>query len=114
MKLAIIGSRDLTVKNPENFISDLSKVDMIISGGAKGIDTCAKKFALEKGIVIKELLPDYKKYGRAAPLVRNKQIVKLADEALVFWDGKSRGTLFVLNELKKSGKKYRLFIIKTR
>ena len=85
---------------------------MIISGGAKGIDACAKEFAADNGIVLNEILPDYKKFGRAAPLIRNKQIVKTADKAIVFWDGKSKGTEFVLNELKKENKSFTLYIYK--
>ena len=112
MKLAIVGSRGLIVNNLKEYITDLPKVDMIISGGAKGIDTCAKEFAAANGIVFNEILPEYKKFGRAAPLIRNKQIVKTADKVLVFWDGKSKGTSFVLNELKKDNKSFELYIYK--
>lgn len=36
--------------------------------------------------------PDYQRYGRRAPLVRNEQIVEYADQVLAFWDGESHGT----------------------
>ena len=110
MKLAIVGSRGLIVNNIEKYILDLSEIDMIISGGAKGIDTCAKEFAINNGIILNEILPDYQKFGRAAPLIRNRQIIKTADKVFVFWDGKSKGTRFVINELKKDNKKYSLYI----
>ena len=48
MKLAIIGSRSLTVTNLEEYIPE-NTVE-IISGGAKGIDSCAKKFALKHSL----------------------------------------------------------------
>ena len=44
MKLAIIGSRSLTITNLEDYIPE-NTVE-IISGGAKGIDSCAKKFIM--------------------------------------------------------------------
>lgn len=47
------------------------EVSEIVSGGAKGIDTCAKEYALAHGIKLTEFLPEYEKYGRSAPLKRN-------------------------------------------
>ena len=39
MKIAIIGSRNLTVLHPEHYIP--SNCTEIVSGGAVGIDSCA-------------------------------------------------------------------------
>ena len=106
MKIAIIGSRNLTITNPENFVP--SNCTEIISGGASGIDTCAAEYARKNGIPLTEILPEYNKYGRAAPRVRNKQIVEYADEVIAFWDGVSRGTLSVINYCKKLNKPCRV------
>ncbi len=76
----------------------------IVSGGAKGIDTCAKQYAEKNGINIVEILPQYEKYGRAAPLKRNVEIIKIADIVLAFWDGSSKGTKFVIDNCKKMNK----------
>ena len=73
----------------------------IVSGGAKGIDTCARNFALAHGLKLTEFLPEYDKYGRGAPLRRNITIIEYADLVLAFWDGKSRGTKFVIDNCKK-------------
>ena len=54
-------------------------VTELVSGGAKGIDTCAREYALSHGLKLTEFLPDYRLYGRAAPLVRNREIVAYAD-----------------------------------
>lgn len=48
--------------------------------------------------------PEYKKYGRGAPIVRNKVIVDKADAILIFWDGLSKGTKSVIDYAKKQGK----------
>ena len=48
-----------------------------------------------------EILPDYARYSRGAPLVRNKEIVALADLVIAFWDGKSKGTRFVIAYCEK-------------
>jgi len=106
MKLAIIGSRNLTVKNIEDYIPE--NVSEIVSGGAKGIDTCAKEYATENSIKLTEFLPEYSKYGRVAPLKRNEQIAEYADEALVFWDGQSKGTEYTIKCFIKLHKKTKI------
>ena len=86
MKLAIVGSRNLRVPNMGK---DLPKgVTEIISGGARGIDADAAKYARSKGIKVTEFLPEYARYGRGAPLKRNESIAKYADEAIAFRDGR--------------------------
>lgn len=106
MKLAIIGSRSLTINNLEDYIPQ-NTVE-IISGGAKGIDNCAKMFALKHSLKYTEFLPNYNLYGKAAPLRRNLEIISYADMVLAFWDGKSRGTKFVIDNCKKINKPIRI------
>ncbi len=99
MKVAVIGSRELQVNHLEDYLPD--HVTEIVSGGARGIDTCAKSYALRHGLKLTEFLPEYAKYGRGAPLRRNITIIEHADLVLAFWDGKSRGTKFVIDNCKK-------------
>ena len=103
MKVAIIGSRNLIVKDLQNYLPD--NVTEIVSGGAKGIDACAREYALANGIKLTEFLPEYDKYGKSAPLKRNLLIIEYADEVIAFWDGKSRGTKYVIDNCKKMNKK---------
>lgn len=56
----------------------------IVSGGAKGIDACARDYTLSHGLKLTEFLPDYPAYGRAAPLKRNLQIIAYSDLVLAF------------------------------
>ena len=99
MRVAVIGSRGLQVDHLENYLPE--GVTEIVSGGAKGIDTCAKNYALLHGLKLTEFLPEYSRYGRGAPLQRNITIIEYADMVLAFWDGKSRGTKFVIDNCKK-------------
>lgn len=110
MKIAVIGSRNLIINKLGDYLP--INVTEIISGGAKGIDSCAKKYALEKGIKLTEFYPEYQKYGKGAPLRRNLQIIDYADIVLAFWDGKSRGTKFVIEQCRKKGKTVRVFLLK--
>lgn len=105
MKIAIVGSRSIEDVNLSEFVS---LVDEIVSGGAKGVDACAAKYAKENNIKITEFLPNYKLYGRAAPIKRNYEIVDYADVVVVFWDGISKGSSSVINYAKKIGKPCRV------
>lgn len=101
MKVAVIGSRELKVNNLQAYLPE--NVTEIVSGGAKGIDSCAREYALANGIKLTEFLPEYGKYGARAPLVRNVQIIEYADQVLAFWNGKSTGTLFVIRQCRAKG-----------
>ncbi len=109
MKVAIVGSRTL-------FIDDLAKylpngVTEIVSGGAKGIDTCAKEYARRHNIKLTEFLPEYAKYKRQAPLKRNLQIIAYADCVIAFWDGKSKGTKYTIDNCIKEKKKIVIYCL---
>ena len=108
MRVAIVGSRGLSVTNLEKYLPN--GVTEIVSGGAKGIDTCAREYAVSNGIKLTEFLPEYEKYGRSAPLKRNITIIENADLVLAFWDGTSRGTKFVLDNCKSRGIPVKVFV----
>jgi hypothetical protein len=108
VKVAVIGSRNLQVEHLEAFIPP--DATEIVSGGAKGIDACAREFALENGIKLTEFLPDYDQYGKSAPLKRNIQIIEYSDLVLAFWDGKSRGTKHVIDTCKERGIPIKVFL----
>jgi len=103
--IAVIGSRNFN--DYELLCKELNKhkIETIISGGARGADQLAANFAKEHKIQLIEHLPDYAKYGRRAPLVRNEFIVRDADQVIAFWDGKSRGTAYTIKLAENAGKK---------
>ncbi len=112
MKIAVIGSRGIQITDLERFLPTGCKE--IVSGGAAGVDTCAALFAKGRGIPLKEFFPEYKKYGRAAPIVRNRQVVEYADEVIAFWDGQSKGTLSTIRYCKKMGKPCKIIILEPK
>lgn len=102
MKVLIAGSRSI-----KNF--DLSKyipenTTLIISGGAEGVDTIAENYADSHSISKLIVRPDYKKYGRCAPIKRNEFMVDIANMIIVIWDGKSKGSLYTINYAEKKNK----------
>ncbi len=109
MKLAIIGSRSLSKISLDAYIPQ--GVTEIVSGGADGIDTLARGFANAHDLPLTEFLPEYTRYGRAAPIKRNEVIAKYADEALALWDGKSKGTAYTIQLFQKMEKPITVIVI---
>lgn len=108
MKVAVVGSRNLTIENFEKYLP--KDTNEIVSGGARGIDTCAREYAIKNGLKLTEFFPEYDKYSRNAPLRRNLQIIDYADCVIVFWDGESRGTKYVIDHCKKQNKKVIVYL----
>ncbi len=109
MKVAVIGSRGLSVTDLGRYLPE--NTTEIVSGGAKGVDTSAREYALSHGIKLTEFLPEYTKYGRSAPLKRNITIIEYSDIVLAFWDGKSRGTKFVIDNCRQLSVEVRVYIM---
>ena len=109
MRLAIVGSRKIKDIDLREFLRDMNEQpDVIISGGANGIDTLAAEYAVKNGIELIVIRPDYDKYGRAATHIRNRQIVEQSDAVLALWDGESRGTLSTINSAKRLRKEIKV------
>lgn len=76
----------------------------IISGGAKGADTLAIKFAKEYNLNYKVVNADWNKYGKRAGIIRNNDMLTYAinnpnDIAILisFWNGTSKGTKHMID-----------------
>ncbi len=97
MKIAVVGSRDISIslQRFNELLGDLlpEETSAVVSGGARGVDRLAAEFARSRNLPVEEHLPDYTLFGRIAPLVRNRTIVDNADFVVALWDGSSRGTL---------------------
>lgn len=114
MKVAVIGSRNIKdfdaayklmcEKLPKN-------CSEIVSGGALGADTLAEKYAKENDIHLTVFLPEFEKYGKAAPLIRNTKIIEYADIVYAFWDMKSPGTAKALDKCIKTDKPFKIIKI---
>lgn len=107
MRLAVVGSRGF--QDYDRLCQGIAKlgesVERIVSGGARGADSLAARFARENNIELVEFLPEYDKYGRSAPIIRNKLIVDNADCVIAFWDSESRGTKNSIDYARRQGKK---------
>ena len=110
MKLAIVGSRtfndfDLLVKWIRPFKRYATTPIEIMSGGAPGADSLAKKYAKSPSLfntTYTEYPAEWNKYGKSAGFIRNQIIIDNCDMVLAFWDGQSRGTADTIEKAKKA------------
>jgi predicted Rossmann fold nucleotide-binding protein DprA/Smf involved in DNA uptake len=109
MKLAIVGSRHFDDYDlmKEFIISkfDITQIDTIVSGGAKGADTLAEKFAKENNLLLIVKKAEWNKYGRAAGPKRNELIISEADWVAAFPSKNSKGTLNSMKLARQEGKR---------
>jgi hypothetical protein len=105
IRLGIVGSRTFTnyalLESTILHFMKNNNVIQIITGGAKGADTLAEKFATENNIQCIVFKPDWKKSWKRAGFMRNTTIVENSDYVIAFWDGRSTGTLDTLTKCEK-------------
>ena len=117
MKLIIAGSRDLfgTKLVHDAFVdTKCSAPSKVVCGGAAGIDAAGRYWAETAGVPVKVFRADWNKHGRAAGPIRNKQMAEYADELLLIWDGKSRGSANMKKQMIAVGKPVFEYVIKAR
>ncbi len=110
-RVVIAGCRDYNnydeAKKYIDFcISEIRKVNeiIIISGGAKGADALGERYAEENGFKVEKYPADWKRYGKSAGPLRNKQMSEISDYVICFWDEKSQGTKSMISYARKCGK----------
>jgi deoxycytidine triphosphate deaminase len=108
MIVVISGSRDFTdldyfSTEMDGFLLDLNSQEkvLMVSGGARGTDTLAKDYAEKNGIEFKEFLADWDTHGKKAGILRNLEMLEVADQVVAFWNGKSPGTTHMIEQCLK-------------
>lgn len=109
----ICGSRSIDNINLDIYLNPDS-IGEVVTGGATGVDTLAEKWAKKHNIEYITYLPDYKNYGKRAPLIRDEDMVNFCDIIVAFWDGQSSGTYYTINYGKKMNRKIYLHLIEDR
>lgn len=89
---AIVGSRH-GVELPIRAITEAVRtafyhyevppIEWVVSGGAKGIDRLAARWAETVGIGVTEILPEWDRFGNSAGYRRNETIVELGPSAMI-------------------------------
>lgn len=107
MKTIIAGSRGLQNRQRLEEAIRLSSftISEVVSGGARGIDQLGEQWAKRTETPVRQFLADWDRYGKAAGPIRNAAMARYADALIAIWDGKSRGTLNMIEQAKKYGLK---------
>ncbi len=111
--LLVVGSRSLTMYSLiESYLDRLVQEKLqgfnivVVSGGAKGVDTLAERWADNRGYN-KIIMPaDWEKEGKSAGFRRNVRMHQFIAEkehklVIAFWDGISKGTAHNFELCKK-------------
>jgi hypothetical protein len=123
MKIGIVGYRyfnnyPIFEKYIIQYLSEELNVNIndteltIISGGASGADTLAKKFSSNHNINFEEYPAEWNKYGSPnAAYIRNQLIVDNSEIIIAFLHPQSRGTYDTINRAKKGDIPIKIFKI---
>jgi hypothetical protein len=103
-KVIVAGGRDFTdyailSSTLQHLLSGKRDVE-IVSGVARGADSLAVKFAVDRNIPVKRFPADWDNHGNSAGYKRNVEMAKYADVCVCFWDGKSKGTADMIRVAK--------------
>jgi hypothetical protein len=102
-KVIIAGSRHIdNYELIKSFIQKSEfKIDEIVCGEAKGVDSCGKKYGIENSIPIKSFPAQWDKFGKSAGYKRNEEMAEYSTHLILIWDGFSKGSSHMLNLAKK-------------
>jgi hypothetical protein len=110
MKVIIAGSRNI---DDYKLVVDTIRasgytITEVVSGCAVGPDRLGERWALVNNIPVKEMPADFGKYGKSAGFRRNKEMAEYADAAIIIWDGESRGTRNMIENMIRKKKPYHI------
>lgn len=115
VRILVSGSREWTDKQIVHetlrrvYYMKVSAEDtehVLLHGCARGIDEIAEQWAIQEGCWEIERYPaEWTKYQLKAGPIRNQKMIDVGkpDAAVVFWDGKSRGTLDTMRRCIQGG-----------
>lgn len=105
IRLAIVGSRNFCSQYlVERFVYELPDKVVIVTGGARGVDTWAEETAKHHNRDVQVHRANWKKHGKMAGFLRNNAIIRDCDLVAAFWDGSSKGTRHSIQLAKYLGK----------
>jgi hypothetical protein len=116
MKCVIAGSRKITnydlIREAFTLCDWSDKITEIVSGKAKGVDTLGEEVAKEFGLKVKPFPADWDTHKRAAGPIRNEQMAKYTDIAIVVMiKGGSNGSRHMIHCMERKKKPVMVFEI---
>jgi hypothetical protein len=105
MKVIVAGGRDYAdFEHVTAVLKSHSEITEVVSGLARGADMMGWNYAFSNDIPIEEFPADWEHNGKAAGILRNKEMGDYAEALIAFWDGKSKGTKHMIDYMKSLNK----------
>jgi len=113
MKTIIAGSRSCdSIESLLQAIREFPfRISTVISGTARGVDTLGEYWARMNDIPVEQYPADWPRFGKRAGYVRNEQMAKVAEGALILWDGFSPGTKHMINICEQTNLPYYVYML---
>lgn len=117
--IGVVGSRvfdDYTLLD-QTLRETCKEGDILVSGGARGADSMAQRWAKENGYSILIHYPNYSRFDKGAAFVRNKAIAEDSDMILAFYakgrfsQGGTKNTIIWAEKLNKPYIEYESTIV---
>lgn len=102
----LAGSRDITELSEveEAVIASGFEFDIVVSGGARGVDLLGEEYAKKNGKLIRRFIPDWDTMGKKAGFIRNNEMGQFSNMGIVLIKNQSKGSTQMRNYLKSIGK----------
>ncbi len=81
---------------------------VFVSGGCSGADFLGEKYDLNNNYFLEIYKAEWSKYGKMAGPLRNKRMAEIGDYFICFWDGKSKGTKNLIENVRIKNKPLRI------
>lgn len=115
MRVVVFGGRDFFAESwlktelcdlvwqRKRFASVPQQISVLIHGDARGVDQMAGNFGIGCSLEVIEFKADWKKYGKGAGHIRNKQMIDEGKPELGVAFPGGKGTANMIKQLKAAG-----------
>lgn len=106
MRVLVCGDRNWSDKAKIKEVINSLPITLIIHGAARGADTLAGEIGQELNIPVLEYPANWSRYGRAAGMIRNKEMLDDRPDLVLAFHSHirlSKGTANTVTEARKRG-----------
>lgn len=97
----VAGGRDYWLSAKDVELLDSLPIGEVVSGGAKGADTCGEHWAVKRGLPFRRFPADWDRFGTKAGPIRNDEMAKHARAVVLFPGNAGTDNMFRVAKLRK-------------
>lgn len=91
------------IKKLEEHFNSHIKIDKVITGGALGADRGGSQWAISNNLYLIEFLANWKKYGKSAGIIRNKEMLNIGNPNIIIAFPGGNGTNNMIKISREKG-----------